>query len=228
MERHLVQIADRIRRWRDEAGFTLQELADRSGVAASTVHKIEKNQTVPTISVLLKIAHALKRRPDELLIEDSPDVVAAHRRKDDRLRLGSEDRTMIEQLALGIARSSIDIWRVYHQPSMGSGSPSSRLEYEGEVIVLCEQGELTFEIGDSTFLVQEGDSIHFKTSSPHYWINTGDDVAKAIFFGTLPKGLQKGISERVGGLRRSTTTEATAPEPSAGEAAAASRRAAIG
>jgi transcriptional regulator with XRE-family HTH domain len=201
MDRHLVQIAERIRRWRDEAGFTLQELADRSGVAASTVHKIEKNQTVPTISVLLKIAHALKRRPDELLIEDSPEIAAAHRRKDEKLRLGSQDRTQIEQLALGIARSSIDIWRVYHQPGFGSGDESQRLKYEGEIIVLCESGELTFEIADSTFVIEEGDSLHFKTSTPHYWSNKGDVLAKAIFFGTLPKGLQKGITERVSGLR---------------------------
>ena len=158
MDRHLIQIAERIRRWRDEAGFTLQELADHSGVAASTVHKIEKNQTVPTISVLLRIAHALRRRPDELLVEDSPEIAAAHRRREDRLVVGSPDRSMIEQLALGIASSGIDVWRVYHQPGHGSGNESQRLSYEGEVIVLCESGELSFEIGDASFLIEAGDS----------------------------------------------------------------------
>jgi transcriptional regulator with XRE-family HTH domain len=197
MEQHLVQIAERIRRWRDEAGFTLQQLADRSGVAASTVHKIEKNQTVPTISVLLKIAHALRRRPDELLKEESPEIAAAHRLKDDRLVLGNADRTQIEQLALGIARSTIDVWRLTHQPGQGSGLSGRRLEYDGEVIALVESGELTFQLGNATFVVHEGDSLHFKTSVAHSWENTGEGAARAIFFGTLPKGLQKGISERV-------------------------------
>lgn len=209
MQQQLVQLAERIRRWRDEAGFTLQELADRSGVAASTVHKIEKNQTVPTISVLLKIAHALKRRPDELLKEESPEIAAAHHRKDERLMLGSKDRTLIEQLTTGIGRSTIDVWRLYHQPGQGSGRGGARLEYEGEVIALVEEGELTFELGTTTFVVREGDSLHFKTSVPHTWKNTGKGVARAIFFGTLPKGLQKGISERIESLLERDDTPAT-------------------
>ncbi len=200
MQEHLLQIAERIRRWRDEAGFTLQELADRSDVAASTVHKIEKNQTVPTISVLLKIAHALRRRPDELLKEESPEIAAAHRHKDERLVLGNANRTQIEQLALGIARSTIDVWRLRHQPGQGSGLDGRRLEYEGEVIALVEVGELTFTLGNATFVVNEGDSLHFKTQVPHSWYNSGEGAAQAIFFGTLPKGLQKGISERVESL----------------------------
>ncbi len=214
MDRDLVRIAERIRRWRSEAGFTLQELADRSSVAASTVHKIEKNQTVATISVLLKIAHALKRRPDELLVEESPEIAAAHRLKDERLILDSQNGTRIEQLALGIARSSIDVWRVYHPPGRGTGL-DSRLTYKGEVIVLCEVGELTFEIDDSSFVIHEGDSLHFRTSSPHCWRNTGDETSQAIFFGTLPKGLQKGISERVEEIRKAAPNSPTpSPTPS--------------
>jgi transcriptional regulator with XRE-family HTH domain len=206
MDRHLVQIAERIRRWRDEAGFTLQELANRSGVAASTVHKIEKNQTVPTISVLLRIAVALKRRPDELLIEDSPAIAAAHRRKADRLLVGSEKRSQIEQLALGIDASTIDVWRVYHQPGMGTGEEGTRLNYDGEIIVLMETGVLTFEIGDATYVIEAGDSLHFKTSTAHCWRNTGDVQAKAIFFGTIPKGLQKSITERLAALKEPRAT----------------------
>ncbi|MCP5039488.1 MAG: helix-turn-helix domain-containing protein, partial [bacterium] len=116
MDPHLHQIAERIHDWRDEAEYTLQELADRSGVAASTVHKIEKNQTVPTISVLLKICAALKRRPDELLAEEVPEIAATVQRKEERPVVGSEERSAIEQLTNGIANSTIDVWRVAHKP----------------------------------------------------------------------------------------------------------------
>lgn len=203
MDRHLVQIAERIRRWRVDAGFTLQQLADRSGVAASTVHKIEKNQTVPTITVLLKIATALNRRADELLVEESPENAAALHRKEERLFLGTDGRSHIEQLALGIADSTIDVFRVYHQPGMGSGEKRGRLQYKGEVIVLIETGELTFEIGDESFTIETGDSLHFKTSVPHCWKNTGKLQSTSLFFGLLPKGLQKGIGERMEQLRSS-------------------------
>jgi transcriptional regulator with XRE-family HTH domain len=36
-------------------------------VSASTIHKIENLQTVPTIAVLLKVAHGLGRKSSELL-----------------------------------------------------------------------------------------------------------------------------------------------------------------
>ena len=195
MDRHLLKIAGRIHAWRDEAGYTLQELADRSHVAASTVHKIEKNQTVPTISVLLKICAALDRRPDELLVEDSPEFVAALRRKEDHLVVGSKDRSVIEQLAIGIANSTIDVWRVYHKPGAGSGPAARRISYKGELIVICEEGELTFELEDDAYKINAGDSLHFNTEVPHKWRNTGSVDSAALFFGTIPKNLHRSLRE---------------------------------
>ena len=66
----LADMADQIRSSRSEDGLTLQQLASRSGVAASTIHKVESQQMVPTVSVLLKIAKGLGRRPDELIRDE--------------------------------------------------------------------------------------------------------------------------------------------------------------
>ena len=60
------RINDRIRQWREEQGITQQEIATRSGLAISTVHKVETGQMIPSISVLLKLAHGLGRRPTEI------------------------------------------------------------------------------------------------------------------------------------------------------------------
>jgi transcriptional regulator with XRE-family HTH domain len=211
MDRHLVEIAARVHRWRVEADYTLQELAQRSGVAASTVHKIEKNQTVPTISVLLKICAALSRRPDELLSQDSQDVAVKLQHREDRLVIGSEESSLIEQLASGIANPTLDIWRVYHQPGTGSGPTERMLSYEGELIVLCEEGELTFTVEESDYRVEAGDSIHIKTVVPHCWTNTGDTLSRALFFGTIPKGLKMGFIERAQKLERDAQTRGVLP-----------------
>jgi transcriptional regulator with XRE-family HTH domain len=63
----LADMAQQIRTCRAQEGLTLQKLAARSGVAASTIHKIEAQQMVPTVSVLFKIAKGLDRRPEELI-----------------------------------------------------------------------------------------------------------------------------------------------------------------
>src|SRR3546814_18763549 len=44
---------------RAERRMTLMDLSRRSGVAASTISRIENRQTSPTFTVLMKIAHGL-------------------------------------------------------------------------------------------------------------------------------------------------------------------------
>ncbi len=49
-------LAERIRRWREERGWNQQVLAARAGFARSTLSKIENGQLSPTFEILLKLA----------------------------------------------------------------------------------------------------------------------------------------------------------------------------
>ena len=53
------KLGERLRRLRKEAGWTLQDLARRSGVSLSTLSKIENAQVAPTFDTLVKAAHGL-------------------------------------------------------------------------------------------------------------------------------------------------------------------------
>jgi transcriptional regulator with XRE-family HTH domain len=55
----ITAMAKQLRACRARDGSTLQQLATRCGVAASTIQKIERQQMVPTVSPLLEIARAL-------------------------------------------------------------------------------------------------------------------------------------------------------------------------
>ena len=74
LDTELDKISDRIRFWREERGLSRQELAELSGVAASTVHKVETRQMTPSIAVVLKLAHGLGRRPAEIMAEGVADL----------------------------------------------------------------------------------------------------------------------------------------------------------
>jgi transcriptional regulator with XRE-family HTH domain len=69
-------MASQIRAYRAADGLTLKQLAGRSGVAASTIHKVESQQMVPTVGVLLKIAKGLGRRPRELIRDEFASLTA--------------------------------------------------------------------------------------------------------------------------------------------------------
>ena len=53
------RIASRVRELRDAQGFSLDTLAERSGVSRSTISLIERGQSSPTATVLDKLATAL-------------------------------------------------------------------------------------------------------------------------------------------------------------------------
>jgi transcriptional regulator with XRE-family HTH domain len=198
VEDDLKRIAARIRSWRDETGLTLQQLGDRSGVSASTIHKIENLQTVPTIAVLLKVANGLNRRPSELLAEVDVAKQVAVMRADDRPHLGLNDRGSVEHLVGTIPRSRLDVWRVRLEAGAGAGMDGSDVwEFNGEMVILVEEGCIEADIGGETYVIRKGDSIHFDPSLPHRWLAGEDKPAMAQIFAMLPERLQHDLMTRI-------------------------------
>ena len=59
IERTVSEIGAKVARARAERGWSLAQLAQRAGLSAAAVHKIEKSGMTPTIASLMKIAAAL-------------------------------------------------------------------------------------------------------------------------------------------------------------------------
>jgi transcriptional regulator with XRE-family HTH domain len=55
IETRLSEISERIRKGRESQHLTLAELGQRSGVAPSTIQKIENRQMIPSILVILNL-----------------------------------------------------------------------------------------------------------------------------------------------------------------------------
>jgi transcriptional regulator with XRE-family HTH domain len=172
-----------VRRFRTADGLTLQDLGDRAGVSASTIHKIENGQTVPTISVLLKVASGLRRPPAELFEGAAPRAAARHVRASEATSFEVRAGSRVDRITGGIPHARIDLWRVSHAPGVGVGQ-ERRLSYEGELVILVEEGVLEVEVGDERFEVAAGDTLHFDTSQPHAWRNATGAPMSALFFGT--------------------------------------------
>ena len=196
VETELAEIARRIRRWRDEAGLTLQELARRSGVATSTIQKVETFQMVPTVAVLLKIARGLGRSASDFVSEGPTAHEVVHLTPAQRHPIGSRRRMLVERLSGDLVDAEVELWRIQLQPGKGSGP--GELSYPGEGLVLCEEGELRFRIGADEYTLQPGDTLHFKTRSPHSWRNDADAPTRFLMLGTVPEALRGALHERLG------------------------------
>lgn len=197
LEDDLKRIASRIRGWRHESGMTLQQLGDQSGVSASTIHKIENLQTVPTIAVLLKVAYGLGRRPSELLADAESESQVAVLAAPDRQRVEIAGRARLEHLAATIPRNRLDVWRVDLAPGAGGDTDGEAWRFQGEIVLLVEDGQVELELDGETYEAGPGDSIHFDTNASHLWRAMGGRKATCLVLALLPEHLQGDLMTRL-------------------------------
>ena len=194
------QIAGRLREWRTDDRLTLQRLADRSGVSASTIHKIENGQSVPTITVLLKLAEGLGRRPAELLEEENEAARVSYTAAHERPKITSERGTSIEWVVDGLTDSIIQMWRVTYQPDYSTGEAPIRNE-DGEFVIVCEEGKLGVQLGQESYSLSQGDSLHFKANIDFRLRNLGHEMASILVIGALPGRARGNVVEHLERLR---------------------------
>ena len=195
VEGEIARIGRRVRSWREADGLTLQELARRSGLATSTVQKIEKAQMVPSVAVILKLARGLHRRASELLYDGSDEVEVLQLRKGERHAVGVSGKLRVERLSADLSEPALEMWRVTLYPGISSGRDA--IEYEGEELVVCEAGAVTFRVGEQEYRLEPGDTLHFKASIPHVWRNDDDAPARFTVTGTLPRHLRAAMQRRL-------------------------------
>jgi transcriptional regulator with XRE-family HTH domain len=195
LQSEIARISDRIRRWREEKGLTRQELGARSDLAVSTVHKVETGQMIPSIAVLLKLAHGLGRRPTEIIEDAEYDNDRVVMRSSDREPVGLDGRILVERLSGEIIDPVLEMWRVTIHPGMSSGDKPIR--NNGEALIVCEKGRLSVQVGDDRYTLGTGDSLHFKATLPHSWGNESRSVAQFTITGTLSNEIRSFLHQRV-------------------------------
>ena len=209
MEDPLAGISRRVRTWREEQGLSLHELADRSEVAASTIQKVETGQMVPSVAVLMKIARGLDRRPAELVSDETEEAEVVLMRSKEHAVMNAGSRLRIERLSGDLFDPAIEVWRAYLRPGVRSGTDQHA--YEGEEVIICEEGEVTFRFEDEDYKLTAGDTIHFKAGVPHQWWNSGSLPARFLVAGNFPRGLRRKLHNQIrqGGKARTKAKKDT-------------------
>jgi transcriptional regulator with XRE-family HTH domain len=180
IERTVSELGAKVAKARAERGWSLAQLAERSGVSTAAVHKIEKSGMTPTIATLMKIALALGKSVSYFV----EDVDAARPvtviRRDERTQLYTSKRGLVLQ---NISGRYGPFWvagaEAHVEPHADSGPEPMR--HPGEELVLVLDGRMTFTIDDEAYELEAGDSIHFRTVRPHSWANPSGRPARAVW-----------------------------------------------
>jgi quercetin dioxygenase-like cupin family protein len=104
----------------------------------------------------------------------SPCVV----RLDQGKKLQGVSDAVMELLSADPSDKKIQPYRVVCQPGASRNQPST---HPGEEFGFVLKGQLTVTVGEETFVLEAGDSIHYQTLQPRSWRNDGDEECIAIW-----------------------------------------------
>ncbi len=191
IEQLVENIGNKIRMLRTQDGLSLQQLAIRAGVSSTAIHKIERSEMTPSITVLMKIADALGRKVGYFIgeggdLEEFEFLEGAEFSPcSDRNSLFNVGRSIeVESLAYKLRDGKLYATIFTIAPGTRSGDvPTS---HHGEELCYCFEGSAEFEIQGKTYTVGPGDSIHFLARHPHCWRVQGDGTARLLWIMSPP------------------------------------------
>jgi transcriptional regulator with XRE-family HTH domain len=180
IEQAVSELGGKLASARAERGWSLQQLADRSGLSPAAIHKIEKSGMTPTIASLMKIAAALGKSVSYFIDESEPLRPVTHIRAQGRQRLyTSKEGLTLENVSGRYGPFFVAGAEAHVEPGADSGPRP--MVHPGEELVVLLEGTMRFVVGGEPYELAEGDSLHFRTTLPHSWANPSDCPARAIW-----------------------------------------------
>lgn len=153
-----VQVGRRLRSLRRARGWSLEELAGRSHIGASTLSRLETGQRRMALDQLVTLARALDTTVDELLAGDGEEDVVIRPRRDS---VGEVTFWSLTAPADPSGRVVVKM-RIPARARL----PEPRV-HPGRDWFYVLQGTLRLRLGAREVLVQPGQAASFDTMTPH-------------------------------------------------------------
>lgn len=173
------ELGKTIQRLRKAYNLSLGELSEQSGVAKSIISQIERNETNPTLSTVIRLSRALDTTVDEVLRGETNSLFIEHQTKSGIPMLESQDGLC--RLAIVGPLSLVDSfqWYDFHAKTMGvlESEPHPQGTIEHLYIV---SGELEITTGTETKTGKTGEALRYRADVPHRIVNVGQGEAHAV------------------------------------------------
>lgn len=177
---NLVELATRVKSARKGKGMTLDDLAERSGLAKGVLSKVENFRVTPSLPSIIKIASALEIPLDKLFegLDRKPETSIVRKGESKEVERDSEESS-IRYFDLAHLRPNrrMDPFELI-VPSGGG-----RLElktHEGEEFLRVLEGDVLFELSEKIEKLSADDSVYFDAEIPHRIWNESKKEARVL------------------------------------------------
>ncbi|MFK7919455.1 MAG: helix-turn-helix domain-containing protein [Ilumatobacter sp.] len=165
-------VRTRLRSLRQTLGLSLDELATRTNLSASTISRIETGHRTISLDVLVPLAHSLQVDLDSLLdVKNDDDVVIRP------VASASPDGRTTWMLSRPTGNTIAMKMRL--EPS--TQRPEQRV-HPGHDWFLVTEGRVLLLLGDREMIVETGEAAEFATMTPHAVAAMGEAAELVMIF----------------------------------------------
>jgi transcriptional regulator with XRE-family HTH domain len=168
-------VGRQVRHWRSEAGLTLAQVAERSGLNVGYLSQIENDKASPSLEALAALADAVDVPVNWFLLDSTrvPRVVRAGER---RSWSDPSGQGRIEEVDGGIPRDL----RIVDATMPGIGLSTGFHAHAGDEHHVVLSGRIRATQGDTTLELGPGDYLLWDATVPHDVEQIGDEPARLL------------------------------------------------
>ena len=165
----------KICRLRESHGWSLEELAERTGQSPEYLQQVEKDEVVPSVSSLLQISKALKVDPGTFLMDEEKAAI-----KDQRAQafIKRTKNYYYQTLTPGAENLHLRGFMITIEPNQALKPVAYK--HEGEEFIYVMEGSLELTLDNKKRQLKVGENIHFNSEIPHKLKSLGNETTRCL------------------------------------------------
>jgi transcriptional regulator with XRE-family HTH domain len=173
-----LDVGERLRAVRVLRRLTLREVAQAAGVSESFVSQFERGRSSASVATLQRLAAAVGIEISDLFADESQSGPRVLRR---------QERQLLEWGHLG--RKALLTPKPFHSLEVvaaafdpgGSTGNEPYTHGDSEELLLVLAGRVHLQLGSEVLDLSQGDSVNYRSSTPHRVSNGGDQPDEVLF-----------------------------------------------
>jgi transcriptional regulator with XRE-family HTH domain len=173
-----VDLGERLRAIRRLRRRTLKNVADAAGVSESFLSQLERGRSSASVSTLQRLAAALGIEISDLFAADGLPRPRVLRREARQLLVWGH----LGRKALLTPKPfhALEVVAAEFDPG-GSTGDEPYTHGDSEELLLVVRGRVRIQLGSDIHELGAGDSVQYRSSTPHRVTNPGEELAEVVF-----------------------------------------------
>ena len=186
-------LGGKIRSARKEKQIRLRELSRKTQLSIGALSQIERGSLTPSLSSMMFIAHALERPmghffdPAELNLSNNQKAFFVRKSEE---KLLHTSKKVVVYLLYYDGSANIEVVKNIFEESATTGD--MKYQHEGAEWGMVLQGRLKVELENEVYILNKGDSIHFKSNISHRLVNIYKGRTIQIWLNSPPLWMNTG------------------------------------